>query len=173
MMQRQQQRLIEILQNPDLDPITTLDQPIQTTVDEVDIPEQTSLASSVTFETTDNPNDASSQATKIRNNTQASESVGSIGTKTMRDMIDPNLSLEENRKRIASSTALRINRLQQRQAALDLELKQQQQKQQESTSIDMDDMENIVSHSVPNEEIGKLKLANSEVPASAETGKAP
>ena len=147
-IQRQQEELVNILQNPDLDPITTLNQPIQTLVDEINVNDQVSAASSLTYADTDNPNDASSQRTKVTANknrneeSSTSSSIGSMGTKTMRDLIDPKLSAAENCKRIASSTALRMNRLQQRQVALDKELEAQQlAKESNHQEIEMEKME--------------------------------
>ena len=175
-MHQQQQELINILQNPDLDPITTLDQPIRQLVEEVSVNDQASTTSSITFGEMDNPNDASSQSTKktTNNNSKSpSSSIGSIGTKTMRDLIDPTLSAAENRQRLTASTQLRMTRLQQRQEQLDLELRKQQL-QEEKQSSELEDMDKLLTRDNITTNMENLNIKKQHKPASGvEAGTGP
>ena len=177
-IQQQQHELIRILNNPDLDPITTLDQPIQTVVDEVTVNDQASTTSSVTFGEEGNQSDASSQGTKRmdnkkNDNSSTTSSIGSIGTKTMRGLIDPTLTAAENRQRLAASTSLRVTRLKQRQKALDLELKQQQLRE-ESQEQKSENFEQLVTQNNISTDMENLNLHRLVLPASGkEAGKAP
>ena len=169
-MHQQQQELINILRNPDLDPITTLDQPIRQLVEEVSVNDQASTTSSITFGEMDNPNDASSQSTrKTANNNgkSPSSSIGSIGTKTMRDLIDPTLSAAENRKRLAAST-----RLQQRQEQLDIELKKQQL-QEEKESSDLEAIDKLLTRDNITTNMENLNIKNQKPASGGEAGTGP
>ena len=134
MLKQQEEELIKLLRNPDLDPITRLDQPVQDFVDSVEFQDgYTSTTSSIT----DNEDDKSADIPRAKNNnsTQMDMSTNSIGnesnstvssTKTskLRQAIDPSLTPSENRRRLKALAKVQMNRLQQREDQLLAELDQ-------------------------------------------------
>ena len=148
-MNNQQQRLIELLQNPDLDPITTLDTPVQQIVDEVVIDSNIpSAASSITDMNNDNF-ETSSQRTRHKDNTTSSNSSksssSSFGTRNMRNVLDPRLSAAENRQRLAAATTLKLNRLKQQQEQLDAELAAAEQLENSSGAEASEDFDKLIA----------------------------
>lgn len=71
MMTHCEQELIILLHNSDLDPISSLNFPVQETVKAIEVTESLSVASSITFGDDDN-SDSNSNATRQANNTMSS-----------------------------------------------------------------------------------------------------
>lgn len=143
MIQQQENKLIQLLRNPDLDPISRLDQPVNDPVEEVTIPpsDNVSTTSTLTDQESAEINEITetlSTVTPQRNNgnhmtprrSTSSQSISSSSTNTsgrtssMRHVIDPNLSLQENRRRLIALSAVKRQRLQQKQEKLLAELEQ-------------------------------------------------
>ena len=111
MMSQQEQDLIQILRNPDLDPISALDVPVRETVDTVQVnPDTASATSRLTFD-----NYARSTSTRMASNRASSvgssSTVSSLKTSTLRKAIDPKLSKEENQARVKRLAQLHMDRL--------------------------------------------------------------
>ena len=127
-MEQQELELIQILQNPDLDPITSLDQPVQQTVEEVEVSGQQSTTSSLTFQAT-SVNDNSEQSTTtatITNIPSASiasgSTAGTANTNTLRAALQTGDTIAEKRTQLQRLTNMRMARLKQREEQLMAEL---------------------------------------------------
>ena len=171
-MTNQQQRLIELLNNPDLDPITTLDTPVQHIVDEVVLDtSMPSAASSITDQHSSNI-ETSSQCTRRKDNTtisnESQSSTGSFGTKTMRGILDPRLSAAENRQRLAAATTHKLNRLKQQQERLDAELAEAEAKEDAKEKDASEDFDNLVSYTTHENHNNHQSYSSLKPPASSD-----
>ena len=143
-MEQQELDLIQILQNPDLDPITSLDQPVQQTVEEVEVVDQQSTTSSLTFnENSTNHNEEISTATvptnKIPTASIASGSTaGTANTNTLRAALETGDTVEEKRAQLKRLTNMRMQRLIQREEQLMAELLQVENNQSQEEHKDED-----------------------------------
>ena len=133
-MEQQELELIQLLQNPDLDPIVSLNQPVQTLVDEVEIPtkDQQSAASSLTFhDPPEHSIDTVSVSTPpTKNGTSESivsgSTLGTVNTNTLRAALETGDTAEEKMAQLQRLTNMRMHRLKQREERLMAELLTQQ-----------------------------------------------
>ena len=131
-MEQQELELIQLLQNPDLDPIVSLNQPVL--VDEVEIPEkdQQSAASSLTFhDPPEHSIDTVSVSTPpTKNGTSESivsgSTLGTVNTNTLRAALETGDTAEEKMAQLQRLTNMRMHRLKQREERLMAELLTQQ-----------------------------------------------
>ena len=143
-MEQQELELIQILQNPDLDPITSLDRPVQQTVEEVEVSEQQSTTSSLTFNATSTHNNEDrSTATAPTNNIPTASiasgsTAGTANTNTLRAALETGDTVAEKRAQLQRLTNMRIQRLKQREEQLMAELLQLEKNQGQEENNDED-----------------------------------
>ena len=143
-MEQQELELIQLLQNPDLDPITSLDQPVQQTVDEMAVSDQQSTTSSLTFNANSIQNSGTRSTstvpiTNVPTNSIASGlTVGTANTNTLRAALETGDTIAEKRAQLQRLTNMEIQRLQQREEQLMAELLQLEKLETQEESNDAD-----------------------------------
>ena len=150
MLQQQEQELINLLKNPDLDPITKLNQPVQEITDSVEFnnnADNQSATSSITdlsqssghTKVTGNHRNTTHERS---NNMDSSSTISSVKTSRLRGAIDPNLSVKKNKQHLRALAQIDQQRLEQRQTQLlaeleQLELQEEPEKTKESQDINI------------------------------------